>query len=275
MHPFPSIPRSADAPADLFETGHLWLLEHVVGDYLRFRLQPAGGLQFGDRTRVFDGETPPPYEHAVDHVREKLDRERLRLAVDDPGSVVFYGVAMHAAGVDYDWERTPSFLGVDVWSGDREQFRPPDAAEQIFEQLGLHPVNAVEKERNARDFDPESYTVSESAWYDGPAAGVLLVNKRGGRAVIENPAVDTDRSVNPVEGSPEAVAREFAPDARFERLAARLDAEGRPVAFQPLYDLALETVLRAHHDRLTHSQSSVALGEFRGALAARTRAYLE
>ena len=162
-----------------------------------------------------------------------------------------------------------------MWSGDREQFRPPDAAGQIFEQLGLQPVNAVEKERNARDFDPETYTIPESGWYDGPATGVIVRNKRGGRAVIDNPAVDADRSVVPVEGSPQAVAREFAPDARFDRLAARLDAEGRPVTFQTLYDLTLETVLRAHHDRLTHSQSSVAMGEFRGALAARTKAYLE
>jgi hypothetical protein len=259
----------------LFETGHLWLLEHLVGAPLRFRLQPAGGLQFGDRTRRFDDEIPTPYEHAVDHVRERLDRERLRRAVDDPGSVVFYGVAMHAAGVDYDWERTPSFLGVDVWSGDSEQFRPPDAAEQILDKLGLHPVNAVEQERNARDFDPADYSFPQSAWYDGPAAGVVVRNKRGGRALLANPAVDTARTVEPVDGSPEAVAREFAPDALFDRLVARLDAEGRPVTFQSLYEVTLETVVRAHHDRLTHSQSSVTTGEFRGALAARTRAYLQ
>jgi len=275
MQTYPSIPRPADAPADLFETGHLWLLEHVVGEQLRFRLQPSGRLQFGDETRVFDADgVPTAYEHAVSHVRARLDRDRLRNAVAEPSSVVFYGEAMHAAGVDYEWERTPSFLGFDVWSDGREQFRPPDAAEQIFEQLGLHPVNAVEKERNARDFDPEAYTIPESAWYDGPAAGVVVRNKGGGRALLENPAVDTTRAVAPLDGSPAEVAAAVAPTARFDRLAARLDAEGRPLTFQSLYDLTLETVLRAHHDRLTHSRSSVALGEFRGALAARTRAYL-
>ena len=61
MHPFPSTPRLAEAPAALFETGHLWLLEHLVGDLLRFRPRPAGGLQFGDRSRRFDGEIPTPY----------------------------------------------------------------------------------------------------------------------------------------------------------------------------------------------------------------------
>lgn len=276
MHPYPSTPRLADAPPDLFESGHLWLLEHVVGDPLRFRLQPSGRIQFGDRTRVFDADgVPTTYEHAVSHVRERLDRERLRRAVDDPSAVLFSGVAMHAAGVDYEWERTPSFLGVDVWSGDREQYRPPDAAAQIFEQLGLHPVNAVEKERNARDFDPESYTMPESAWYDGPAAGVVVRNKRGGRALLENPSVDTTREITPLDGSPDEVAAAVAPTALFDRLAARLDAEGRPVTFQSLYDLTRETVLRGNHERLTHSQSSVDLSEFRGALTARTRAYLD
>jgi hypothetical protein len=276
MHPSPSIPRLADAAPELFERGHLWLLEHVVGDPLRFRLQPSGRIQFGDRTRVFDADdVPTTDEHAVSHIRKRLDRERLRRAVDDPSAVVFSGVAMHAAGVDYEWERTPSFLGVDVWSGDREQFRPPDAAEQIFEQLGLHPVNAVEKERNARDFDPESYTMPESAWYDGPAAGVVVRNKRGGRALLENPSVDTTREITPLDGAPDEVAAAVAPTALFDRLAARLDAEGRPVTFQSLYDLTRETVLRGNHERLTRSQSSVELSEFRGALAARTRSYLD
>jgi hypothetical protein len=276
MYPYPSIPRLADAPADLFKTGHLWLLEHLVGDHLRFRLEPSGRLRFGDRTRVFDADdVPTAYEHAVSHVRERLDRDRLRAAVDDPSSVVFYAEAMHSAGVAYDWDRTPSVLGFDVWSADREQFRPPDATEQIFERLGLHPVNAVEKERHARDFDPSSYEFPESAWYDGPVPGVVIRNKRGGRAVLANPAVDCDREVTPVTGTPEEVARELAPDARFARLSSRLADEGRPVTFQSLYEVTLKTVVRAHHDRLTHSQSSVDLGAFRGALAARTRAYIE
>jgi hypothetical protein len=275
MKTSPPIPRLADAPDDLFETGHLWLLEHVVGDHLRFRLRPTGRIQFGDRTRVFDaGDPPTAYEHAVSHVRERLNRERLQQALDDPSSVVFSGEAMHHGGVDYDWDHTPSFLGVDVWSGDREQFRPPDASEQIFEQVGLHPVNAVEKERNARDFDPESYEFPQSAWYDGPVAGVVVRNKRGGRALLRNPAVETDRTVTPVDGSPAEVAAAVAPTARFDRLSARLADEGRAVTFQSLYDLTLETVLRANHDRLTHSQSTVDLSAIRGALAARTRAYL-
>jgi hypothetical protein len=71
------------------------------------------------------------------------------------------------------------------------------------------------------------------------------------------------------------VAREFAPTTRFDRLAARLESEGRPVTFQSLYDLTLETVLRAHHAELHHPGSSVEPGAFRGALAARTRAYLD
>jgi hypothetical protein len=162
-----------------------------------------------------------------------------------------------------------------VWSADRDRFRPPDAVEAIFERVGLQPVNAVERERNARDFDPESYTLPESAWYDGPAAGVVVRNKRGGRALLRNPAVETDTETEPVEGPPDDVAAEFAPTARLDRLSARLADEGRPVTFQSLYDLTVKTVFRAHHAGLTHPRSTVDPGALRSALAARTRAYLD
>ena len=281
MREYPSIPSVADAPAELFESGHLWILEKIDGAHLRFQLRESGAIRFGDRDRVYDdpGAIPAPYEHAVRHVQERLDREALRNAVDDVESVVFFGEATHRQGIDYDWERLPSFLGFDVYSEREEAFRPPGAVQAIFERLGLEPVNAVERELNTRDFDPDSYAIPESAWYDGPAAGVVIRNKRGGRATLDHPDVgepDTG-AADPASPDPsaEALAAEYATDRRFERLAGELDGRGRDVTFERLYERALTDIVREEHRRLYHGSASVDLPAFRSAVAARTRAFLD
>lgn len=273
MKEFPSIPRAANAPAELFESGHLWILEKVDGANVRFQLQLSGHLRFGDRSRVYDdpADVPLPYQHAVREIQTNLDREALRAAVEDVSDVVFFGEAMHHHTIEYDWERTPSFLGFDVWSAADEAFRPPDAVAGIFEGLGLQSVNAIEKEVPAKYFDPESYEVPQSAWYDGPAEGVVVRNKRGHRAKILHPEFrEVDETV-PVDGSAEELAERYATTRRFEKLEAKLDV----VTFERLYDRVLEDIFREEHKQLFHGRESVDMRSFRSAVAARTRAFLE
>jgi hypothetical protein len=276
MRQYPSIPRVENAPESLFD-GHLWILELVDGAQLRFKLRQSGRLRFGTETRVFDDpeDVPDPFQHAVGHVQRRLDRQALRRAVDDVESVVFFGEAMHRHAVDYDWDRTPSFLGFDVWSDSEERFRPPDAAEQIFDRLGLQPVNVFERERRGGDFDPDSYTVPQSAWYDGPAAGVVLRNKRGERAKLTNPAVEDADDPDPPDASAAELASAYATDRRFETLAAEFERRDQPVTFQRLYERVLEDIVRKRHRQLYHSQASVEMSEFRSAVAARTRDFLD
>jgi hypothetical protein len=275
MKDFPPTPSVSEAPSETFERGHLWLLELIDGAGFRFRLDDAGALRFGDETRVYDdpSDVPAPYQHAVRHVGENLDRGALRDAVADAGEVVFFGWATQRRSIEYDWERLPSFLGVDVWSTSADGFRPPDTAEKIFERLGLHPVNAVERERNTRDFDPESYVVPRSAWYDGPAKGVLIRNKRGGRARLLHPEFG-ERDPDPVDVSAEAFARECATRRRFERVAAEIESMGWTVTADVLYDRVLEGVLREEHRRLAHRESDVDSAAFRSEVAALTRAFV-
>ncbi|GGC49040.1 hypothetical protein [Haloferax sulfurifontis] len=134
MQPYPSTPQLADAPEGLLSSGHLWIREYVAGLRLRFQMKPSGLLVFGDRQRVFD-DVPPPYEHAVRHVREQFDRDAFYDAVDDPSAYVFFGVAPCNVGIDYDWDRIPSFLGCAVWNEAKEQLHPIDKAERVFERL--------------------------------------------------------------------------------------------------------------------------------------------
>lgn len=274
MRSCPSTPSVADAPDQLFETGHLWVLERVDGALLRFQLQTAGFLRFADRRTVYDDfeAVPDQFRPAVRHVREQLDRDALRAAVDDVEQVVFFGRATHHRRVDYDWDRVPPFLGVEVWDGER--FLPPGAANRVFERLGLRPANAVERELPARDFDPDSYVVPDSAWYDGPAAGLLVRNKRGDRASITHPAFEGSADPVAVDASAGDLATRYATDRRLERLATDIEADGDPVVVDTLKRRAVEDVARAHYRELYRATNPVDMEAFRSAVAARVREFL-
>ncbi|WP_435180819.1 RNA ligase family protein [Halorussus sp. AFM4] len=280
MKRYPEVPRAADAPPDLFESGHLWLQERVDGAHLRFRLRESGLLEFGDRTRTFDDtdDMPASYRHAVRRVRASFDREALRAARDDPASVVFFGEATVRRRIDYDWDRVPAVLGFDVWDADADRFLPPDAVEQVFDRVGLDPVNAVAKEVRAADFDPGDYDVPESAWYDGPAAGVVVRNKTGGRAVIPNPEVadldesaPVDPSAEDAEERAEELAERFVTPERVERVAADLDDRGQRATFDAVFERAFEAVAREEHHLLFGESASVDVQAFRSAVAARVQ----
>lgn len=275
MKEFPPIP-DIDGPSAPTLTGHLWLLEAVDGSMLRFQLQDSGRLRFGGARGTYRDidAVPPESRRAVRHVRERLDHEALRGAVDDVGSLTFVGWATHRERIDYDWARLPPFLGLDVWSDDDEAVRPPDAVEAIYERLGLHPATAVERERNSRDFDPESYRIPASAWYDGPAAGVVIRDKRGGRAVLTNSGIleTSGQSIDAADA--EALAAAVATDQRFERVADRLRDRGWELSVDVLRERTLDDVYREEHGRLFASGHDIDRTAFRTAVATRAQQFL-
>lgn len=272
----PETPAVESAPPELLESGHLWILESVIGAPLRFRLGDAGRIEFGDAERVYasDEELPPQYQHAVRHIQRSLDREALRAAVDDPSSIVFFGTAMQYQGLGYDWDRTPSFLGEEVWSATHERFRPPDAVDGIFRRLGLEAINPLDQELAARDFDPDRYEMPQSAWYDGPAAGIVIRDKAGHRAKRSNPAVEIDDS-SPTSGpeSAEELAERYGADSRLIRLVD--DAPSQPPGSDQLFERALDAALRELDPHVFAPAGSVDRRAFRSALAARTQKFIQ
>lgn len=275
MKQYPSIPDVGDESTPEFE-GHLWLLEHVEGSPLRFQLQESGAIQFGSERRVFDDvdAAPPQCRRGIRYVRERLDRETLRHAVDDVSDLTFVGRATHRGRIDYDWERLPPFLGLDVWSADASAFRPPEAAQGIFDQLGLDSANAVERELHSRDFDPERYTIPESAWYDGPAAGIQLRDKRGGRARLPNREIPD--SGDPIDADDaESLAAAVATERRFERVAERLHDRGWGLSVDLLQERVLDDIYREEDGRLFAGQRDVDEAAFRTAVATRAQRFLQ
>jgi hypothetical protein len=275
MKQFPSTPRLKDAPPDLLD-GHLWLVEYVDGAPFRFQLQDSGRLRFGDDQRVYDpDDVPAPYQHAVRHVQERLDRTALREAVENVTDIVFFGTAMHRQAIEYDWDRTPSFLGSDVWDAGNDQFRPVTSVGKIFDQLGLDAVAVFERERNARDFDPDSYTIPASGYYDGPAAGVVVRNKQGQRGLLPNLDVATPDETPVVDASATELAGRYATDRRFERVASSLEDRGWDVTVDVLYERTLDDILRANHRTLFEGTRSVDMAALRSEVAALTQSFLD
>lgn len=326
MRSFPPLPdvSDSDRSGDLLD-GHLWLLELIDGTGLRFRMDESGLLRFGDPERVFETveAVPLALRPAIAHVRGRFDREALRDSVDDPAGIVFFGVATHHRGTDYEWDRIPPFLGTDVWSestaesaestaktagstkstaeptatasdGASGAFRPPDAVAAIFDGVGLDSVNAIEREVNARDFDPGAYEIPESAWYDGPAAGVVVRNKRGGRgkmvAAVDDEATrergGEDRGERGGEApaelgddgheDPTALATGAVTSDRLERAADAIERRGEPVRVDALADRVVESVARETRVRFDEDTPvGIDTDRFRTAVAERARAFLD
>lgn len=280
MNGFPATPPIDEAP-DLLLSGHLWLLELIDGRPLRFQLQESGYLRIGDAETVYDDpETIPlPLRRAVRHIRETLDRDALRAAVDDVEGVTFLGVATTHESVPYNLDSMPPFLGTDVWAADDEAFRPPDAADGIFRRLGLAPVNTFERESHARDFSVESYEIPESAWYDGPSAGVVIRNKQGHRGMV-SAATGSTSPASPVsdESAAEPVVdwlvTEYATQERIDDIAASLRAAEQPVAVDAVTDRLCAAVGRRHPDAFLGADS-LDQAVFRSAVAEQVQRQLQ
>jgi len=271
---YPAIPAVGDEAPEF--AGHLWLLEAVEGSLLRFQLAESGAIRFGGEQRVYrdDEAIPRQCRRAVRHVRERLDRAALRRAVDDVCSLTFVGWATHRERIDYGWERLPPFLGVDVHDADSDAFRPPDATETIFDRLGIDPATAVERERHSRDFNPGSYRIPESAWYDGPAAGIVIRDKRGARAMLTNSEISTSAE-NPIPSeNADSLAAAVATDRRFERVASRLRERGKAPTVDELRERVIEDVYREEHGRLFGGERVIDESAFRTAVARRAQLFL-
>lgn len=266
MQSFPETPPLAKNPE---LSGHVWVQELVTGEPLRFRVAPSGLVEFGARGEVFGSDDVPlRFGCAARSVRESLDLSALRGSVDDTASVTFLGTATLYDGVGYDWSRLPPFLGVDVWSDEKDGYLTPDAASTAYESLGLTPLPAFEKETAAERAPLDAYVsgdLPESRFRDGPAAGVLVRDKSGGRG-------ETRRSTPDRDADPDGVERYVTDD----RIGAVLEGDGADdggdADTDTLIDRVAETVVREEYANLYRGDEPVdSEREIRSAVAERVR----
>ena len=179
--------------------------------------------------------------------------------VDDVETVTFVAEATYRRAVPYDLAETPPALGLAVLEAGTPL--SPDAVEGVYDRLGLEPVPVVDREVRAADFDADvdADVIPESAWYDGPAAGVVVRNKTGDRARLPNPELALDYDPEPFEADAATLAERLATDELLERVA------GGTEVFERLF----EAVLRRHHGRLLHRETAVDREALRSALSRR------
>ncbi|MFP4175254.1 MAG: hypothetical protein ACLFSW_05690 [Halobacteriales archaeon] len=215
-------------------SGHVWVQELFTGEPLRFRVASSGFVEFGTHGEVFGADVPLRFRAAARCVREQLDRSALRGSVEDTESVTFLGTATVYKGLEYDWSALPAFVGVDVWSDKKEAYLTPDAASSAYSSLGLAPLPAFEKETDAERAPIGAYTsgdLPESRFRYGPAAGVLVRDKSGGRGEVRIP-MEGETVTAPEEVVSRYVTEErvrnaveevgTADDARFEKVLGRV-----------------------------------------------------
>lgn len=134
----------------------------------------------------------------------------------------------------------------------------------MFERLGLAPVNTFQKELNVRDFHPERFEIPDSAWYDGPAAGIVIENRSGGSALIEEIAVDEKEHDEPIRGEPTAVTTDLVTDVRVNRAIEAIETYGKTATTAEVHARVFEMIVREEYVRL--DQSSIDWKTFRSAV---------
>lgn len=160
-----------------------------------------------------------------------------------------------------------------MWDGAAGEFLPPDAAERVFRRLGLEPVNALEKEVRAVDFDPADYALPASAWRDGPAAGVVLRDKTGNRASILGPELRQGGEPTPIEV--DDLVDRLVTDRRIRRATDRLAERGEPVTVGAVVELVVEAAFREAAGRIEAGDGEVDPGTVRQVAAERVGRRLE
>jgi len=198
MKKFPSIKRIGDAQNNgILESGKLAIQEKLDGANFRFMAEQHFGdeyrergrnLVFGSRNVCYKNERDrnKTFDHAVEFVRDNANIPALLEAEAGCGPLVLYGEAMHPHTFDYDWDNTPSFLGFDVYSVDREQFLEIELVEELFEKVGLPTVpllytgEAVALPETLLD-EKTGVAVPESEYRNGVAEGVVIKNEDTGQ----------------------------------------------------------------------------------------------
>jgi len=272
----PETPRLDTATAF---SGHVWIQELPTGGPFRFQVAASGLVTFGTPTGTFEtvASVPAPYRQAAAIVTDQLDRAAVRAATDDPASVTFCGVATWYDSIGYDWASLPAFVGTDVWTAASDDFLPPDAATTVFDRLGLATLPAIEKESSAAHTDlsrfetPDGYP--QSAWHDGPAAGVLIRDKSGGRAAGWRPDRPEPDPIATARTS-EELAATYATDERIERTVAAIrDGDDEPTVGTVRDRLVAAIAREAYADLYSDGTFLASVDSFRSAVAERVQQY--
>ncbi|WP_254274618.1 hypothetical protein [Haloarcula marina] len=267
-----------DTPAldDAEFSGHVWVEELPTGAEFRFQVAASGFVTFATARQSYDtaAAVPPQFRRAANLINDRLDREALAAATDDPSDVTFCGLATRNEGTEFDWQKVPAFVGVDVWSSRQGKFLPPDSATGVYERLGLPTLPAIDKELAAAHADFTQYdhesAFPQSEWRDGHAVGVLIRDKSGGRATAWADEATTQSP--PASRSATELAAVYATDERINRIVAALQADDQSLTVDAVRNRLVSEVARESYvDLFSDDEFVASLSAFESAVAERVQ----
>lgn len=284
MKKYPKIKRLGHRDNDgILDDGPVTILEKMDGANFRFCLDD-GDLVFGSRNVVYDeDDRDSNFMHAIEYVRENINIERAANIDERYGPVTFYGEAMHSHTLDYEWDNVPSFLGFDIWRGDREEFVSSGTMHHLFDSIDLERVpNLYFGEPDGFDFD----SVPDSEYRDGVAEGFVIKNYRTGQAakvrserfkeMHGGPTGNTPESYEPSDG--EVLAKQFTTEARVIKMIQKMIDEGHTLEMSMmdgLWGRVFDDIIDEEYDTIFHGNYSIDTKQFRSEVASLTADHLQ
>lgn len=248
-----SIPSVSELEKNSFNDD-VWVHEKVDGDEFRFKVECSGRLIFGNNKKFFnDSQIPDKYEHTTRFIRSEVNRNSLYELTNNIENLVFFGKSVYFNSINYDWEKTPSFMGHSIYSKDLDQFLPPDITEHSFERIELPFLNVIEKDTNIS----EDFEFPKSKWYDGPSFGVVLL-KNGKRFSLDNPDFE-----------PKSNSDDIISQKRISRVANNMKQNDEKIKFDMLMKLVMVNIYREMYGEFVDDS------DFKSEVASEVRKWLD
>lgn len=274
------------------EDDALYLQEKMDGANFRFTLaanvegvnarQPNQELVFGSRNCIYkyDKDTNKSFRHAVEYVKQEIDRTAMLNLAKDYGGVTVFGEAMHPHTLEYDWDEVPSFLGFDIWSHDEERYLDPFVVESRMETLDLPFVPTIP----LNEWEP-SDDIPRSEYRDGPAEGVVIKNSTTGQRAKVRSEEFKEVHGGPTGGDEEydgddsiPLARKFTTEARVKKHIHKAENVGRTVGMEDMewfWELVFEDIIEEEYDEIFLGNYQIDTKDFRSEVASLTANYLQ
>jgi ATP-dependent RNA circularization protein (DNA/RNA ligase family) len=154
----------------------IYIEEKVDGGNHRFMLKD-GVITFGTRSQevgtIHDDSIGKMWTRTFQFLKTILDGKQL------PETHIFFGEAMVRHSINYDWQRTPPFLGFDIGIPKDDEvieFLPYDKKKRVFDDLGIPMVPLIDVVKAGKIVKISDDRLPESAFYDGPAEGLVYKN---------------------------------------------------------------------------------------------------
>jgi len=203
------------------------------------------------------------FTEAIQAVREKVNPEYVAETYGTQHTFFFENMVPHS--LDYPFEEMPQVIGFDIYNHELGIYKPVEAANEIFHDLGFKTAPVIEKKK-VEEFEPENYEIPESQFRDGKMEGVVIINegveedqKSGfnNRAKLVSEEFSEKHkkktgarmSKEAVKGHEKLVSK-YCTDARIEKIIHKMRDEGRELGMQMMENKeeSLGLVLRVAKD---------------------------